>query len=242
MITIKGRNLAPTTALTTRVTNGVVDTTLGEVRVLFDGIPAPLLYVGPSGDRVGDQINLVVPYGIFGRLSSRIVVEYRGVRSEFAEYRVVDTQPGIFTITQTGTGQGAVLNQDNSINSITNPAARGSVISVYATGEGVLTPAGQDGRVITDLRRPQAQVSARINGQAIPQDHIQYAGSVPGLVSGLLQVNIRIPEGFPVTAAASVPLEIQIGTQTSQNGVTVAIRPEICQRCLNPASNTPPGY
>jgi uncharacterized protein (TIGR03437 family) len=49
---------------------------------------------------------------------------------------VVPSVPGIFTKTQTGTGQAAALNQDGSPNSEANPAARGSTVSLFATGEG----------------------------------------------------------------------------------------------------------
>ena len=49
--------------------------------------------------------------------------------------------PGIFTATGTGQGQAAVLNQDGTYNSPSNPAPRGSVIVFYAVGAGAMTPA-----------------------------------------------------------------------------------------------------
>jgi uncharacterized protein (TIGR03437 family) len=60
---------------------------------------------------------------------------------------VAASAPGIFTLDATGIGPGAVLNQDNSVNGVANPAARGSVMSIDATGEGQTSPAGVTGSV-----------------------------------------------------------------------------------------------
>lgn len=225
LVTIKGRNMAPSQGLTARIANNFVQTTLGEVRVTFDGVEAPLLYVGPSGDGVGDQINAIVPYGVGNRLSTRMVVEYRNQRSEPIDVVVAQTAPGIFTQNQSGSGPGAILNQDNSLNSLSNPAGPGTVIQVYATGEGAVAPAGRDGQVIQslgDLRQPLAPVTVRINN--VPAE-VLYAGSAPTLVSGVFQVNVRIPANLGISAPANLPIEIQVGQNISQRGVTVAVRP-----------------
>ena len=226
IVTIKGRNMAPATGALANIVNGVVQSTLSDVRVTFNGIEAPLLYVGPSGDRQGDQINAIVPYGIAGLSSANLVVEYRGVRSDATQVRVVDTDPGIFTANQSGSGQGAILNENNTVNAPTAPAALGSIIQIYATGEGAVAPAGVNGQVINttaDLRRPLSMVSVRIGGQ---NAEVLYAGSAPTLVSGVIQINVRVPQNLPnVTAATSLPIEVQIGQATSLPGVTVSVRP-----------------
>lgn len=224
IVTIRGRNMAPgAPGLLAVVTNGVVQSTLGEVRVLFDDLPAPLLYVGPSGDGQGDQINAVVPYGIGNRLSTRMVVEYRGVRSTPIDLRVVESDPGLFTTNQSGSGQAAILNQNNTVNSVSNAAERGQIIQIFATGEGLVSPAGADGRVITasDIRRPLQPVSVRIGGQPA---EVTYAGSAPGSVSGAIQVNARVPQNLAVSAPASFPIDVQVGQAVSQTTATVAIR------------------
>ncbi|HYO81702.1 MAG TPA: hypothetical protein VES20_09890, partial [Bryobacteraceae bacterium] len=219
-VTIFGRNIAPATALETRVANGLVQTELGGVRVTFDGVAAPLTYVGPSGDRTAEQINAIVPYAVSGRATTRMVVEYRGGRSEPLELVVREVDPGIFN----RAGQGAILNQDNSVNAPATPAARGTVVQVYATGEGLSAPAPQTGQVITagSVPRPLLPVSARVNGQPAS---VEYAGAVPGLAAGVLQVNVRIPENLSLAGPAQVPIDIMIGTSMSQTGVTVAVRP-----------------
>ena len=225
IVTIKGRNMAPATGALANVVGGVVQSTLSQVRVTFNGIEAPLLYVGPSGDRQGDQINAIVPYGIGSLATANLVVEYRGVRSEPVQVRVLETNPGIFTANSTGGGQGSILNENNTVNTLNTPAALGSIIQIYATGEGAVAPAGVNGQVIntvSELRRPLAPVSVRINGQPA---EVLYAGSAPTLVSGVLQVNVRVPSNLNVTGPTSLPIEIQVGQNVGQPGVTVAVRP-----------------
>ena len=60
---------------------------------------------------------------------------------------VTDTAPGIFTLTASGRGQGAILNQDYSVNSAGNRAPKGSVVMIFGTGEGQTNPAGVDGLI-----------------------------------------------------------------------------------------------
>jgi uncharacterized protein (TIGR03437 family) len=143
-----------------------------------------------------------------------------GVRTDPIDLRVTDSALAIFTTDGSGTGKAAVLNEDLAGNTPSAPAARGSIIAIYATGEGQTSPPGQDGRIIvTDVRRPLLPVSVRIGGVA---SELVYAGSAPGAVSGLMQINVRVPS--QVTPGGSVPLDIQVGTAGSQTGVTIAVR------------------
>jgi uncharacterized protein (TIGR03437 family) len=216
IMAIKGSNLGPAMGVGAQIQGGVVTTQIGDVRVLFDNVPAPVLFARQ------DQVNTIAPYFVATRTSTRVVVEYRGVRSDPIDLRVSETAPGIFTIDATGNGQGAVLNQDNSVNGPSNPAARGSIIVIYATGEGQVIPAGTDGQVITatNLRRPFATVTVRIGGQ---NAEVLYAGSAPGLVSGALQVNARVPANLTVAGTANVPVELIIGNGTSATAQNVSV-------------------
>jgi uncharacterized protein (TIGR03437 family) len=217
LFTIAGTNLGPAAPLTTQLDpRGNVESTLGGTRVLFDGLAAPLIYVSPT------QINGVVPYGVAGRASTRVTVTYQGVTSSSLELRVADTNPGIFMLNQAG--QGAILNASdgNSINGAGRPAARGGIIVIYATGEGQTSPFGVDGTVPgvnAPLRRPLADVRVEIGGVAA---RVDYAGSAPQFVSGVLQINAVVPESAPV--GPSVPIRVTIGSVTSPANVTVAVR------------------
>ncbi len=214
IVSLFGTTIGPATAALLRVTSGVFDITIGETRVLFDGIASPMIYASNR------QVSAIVPYNLAGRLNTQLQVEFQGVRSNTIQLRVVDAAPGIFTIDSSGTGQGAILNANFSVNSPANPTARGSVVMIYATGEGQTNPGGSDGLVTGSvLRRPLQNVTVTIGGVAA---EVLYAGSAPGLVSGLLQVNARVADA--VVAGNSVPVVVTIGGVASQAGVTMAVR------------------
>ena len=113
------------------------------------------------------------------------------------------------------------MNQDGTVNSTANPAAAGSYVFVYATGEGQTTPGGIDGKPgDAPAPTPTAQpVTATVGGVSAK---VQYAGGVPGLVAGVLQVNVLVPQG--VASGNSVPIVLNIGGQSTQTGVTLSIR------------------
>ncbi len=217
IFTIFGRDLGPTTLTRLQVANGAVTTTLANTRVLFDGVPAPIVYTSDT------QLSAIVPYEVAGRFTTRLQVEYNGQLSAPVELRVVDSAPAIFTLNAQGTGQGAILNQDGAPNVPNNPETRGRSIVIYATGEGQTSAQGITGRITlpiaSDLRRPLLPVVVRIGGRPAV---VEYAGSAPGFVAGLIQINVRTPLDAPT--GTNVPIEIQIGTSTSQAGATVALR------------------
>ncbi len=213
IVVIFGGNLGPV-ALKTLELNPAgshVTTSLGGTRVLFDDVPAPVIYTS-SG-----QLSVVVPYAVAGRASTQVRVEYEGRRSEPAVIPVAAVGPGIFTADASGRGQAAVLNQNLSVNGETIRAKKGEAIIIYATGGGQTAPAGEDGKVIgADLPRLLGDVIVKIGGIEVP---VLYSGMAPSLVSGALQVNALIPSGFSLGGA--LPLEIAIGSSRSQAGVFV---------------------
>jgi trimeric autotransporter adhesin len=218
-VAVFGTNFGPSTPVSATITNNSYPTTLSNTQVLFDGVPAPIIAVANG------QVNVMVPYGIAGRATTMVQVSYLGVSSPGISYNVTTTVPGIYTLNQAGTGQGAILNQNLSGNSSSNPAAKGSIISIYMTGEGVTSPASSTGQLApgdgTGLNHPVLSVSATIGGVAVPPQNIQYAGSAPGIVYGVMQVNLLIPA---TALSGSQPLVVTVGTANSQTGVTVAIQ------------------
>ncbi|MBL8229896.1 MAG: hypothetical protein JNL98_15515 [Bryobacterales bacterium] len=216
IVAIFGQNLGPQNLVRLRLTPaGTVDTTLETVRVTFDGIPAPLLFVR------ADVVSAVVPYGIGGRATVRLQVEHQGARSTDLSLRVVDAAPAIFTTNQQGDGQGAIQNSDFSVNSPGNPVARGQFAIIYFTGEGATSPGGIDGVISSAslLRSPIGRTEVRIGGQLA---EVLYVGSVPTTVLGLAQVNVIVPPNAPTGGA--VPVEVSVGGVASRPGVTMAVR------------------
>jgi uncharacterized protein (TIGR03437 family) len=132
---------------------------------------------------------------------------------------VVPAEPGLFTANATGKGEGAILNQDGSVNSATNPAAAGSTIQIFGTGGGVTVPPSTDGALnpLTSTGALALATTATVGGQKAT---VTYAGPAPNLVSGIIQVNVTLPSGTP---SGNVPVVVQVGTVSSQT-VTVAVQ------------------
>jgi|GEM_PF-1808417 len=215
IVTIYGERLGQPSVIAATLTNSKFNTTAGSTRVLFDGIPAPMIY---SSEK---QLAAIVPYSTAGKSSTRLEVEVSGVKSPAATVPIVASSPGIFTADSSGKGQAAVLNENGSLNNSTNPAAPGSIVVIYLTGEGQTSPAGTDGALAlgVSLPKPILPVSATIGGA---DAEILYAGAAPGAVAGLMQINARINPLAP--SSNTSPLVVKIGDKTSQTGVTIAVR------------------
>jgi uncharacterized protein (TIGR03437 family) len=226
IITIYGTLLGPDTGVGAPA-GGAVATSLGSARVLFDNTPAALLWAQSN------QINAIVPFEIQAP-STNLTVEYNGSTYGPVKLPVVTTVPGIFTINASGGGQGAILNQDGTANSASNPAAKGSVISIYATGAGLMNAPMTDG-AITPSTPPfsalQLNVQVQIGG--LPAT-VQYAGAAPGLIAGAIQVNAYVPNGAP--SGSGVPVVLSVGgylscLNTAGAGKRDHCDPLMCTQC-----------
>jgi uncharacterized protein (TIGR03437 family) len=214
MIAIFGSDLGPATPAGMQLDEtGSVPTMLAETRVLFDGVPGPMVYAGAT------QVNAIVPFGVSGQ-STRVQVEYRGQVSIAGSVAVAPATPAIFAADGSGSGQAIAINQDGTINSANNPAPAGSVVVLYATGAGQSSPAGQDGAVVSadNLPVPVLPVLATVGDQGAD---VLYAGGAPGFVQGVLQVNLRIADGVTL---GDVPVVLQVGDRSSRQGVTIAVQ------------------
>jgi uncharacterized protein (TIGR03437 family) len=181
--------------------------------LLIGGVAAPLLYVGTG------QINAVVPFGVAS--SGTVDLQIRSQNQIVAEQSIPVSAfaPAIFTQTGTGTGPGAILNQDYSLNAFLVPAPINSILMVYGTGFGPLQSAVADGQAIGSAILLTGRVTATIGGVAA---NVSYAGSAPGLIAGLVQVNVQVPAGLP--ANPYTPITLSVGSATTQLGVTVSIQ------------------
>jgi uncharacterized protein (TIGR03437 family) len=221
LVTLFGTAIGPAAAAsaTTDPATGKLATTIGGVQVLFNGTAAPMIYAS------GTQVSAVVPYEMAPVVSPSVWIKYSGQTSNVFQVTTATTAPGLFTQNASGSGPGAILNQDNSVNGQGNGAPRGSIVQVYLTGEGQTRPAGVTGAITTaTLPPPQVTpapvlaVGVTINGQ--PALYV-YAGEAPGLVAGMMQLNVQIPATAP---SGDLPILVSIGGNTSQSGVTVSVQ------------------
>jgi uncharacterized protein (TIGR03437 family) len=217
MVVVWGSAMGPDDiqTLTAAQPNGVVASAMAGVRVLFDGVPAPLVYVSAK------QCAAVVPYLAALKPVAHVQVEYNGRRSDPLAVAIAPTGPGLFTANMSGSGQAAVTNSDNrTANSPAAPAKPGDIVVLWLTGEGVTDPPGVDGRLaIGILPKPVAGVSVEIGG--LPAK-VEYQGAAPYNMPGLMQINARIDAN--VTPGDTVPVKVTIGGTSSQSGVTMAVR------------------
>ena len=143
IVSIFGRAIGPAELTPLQLAaDGRLATTLAGTRILFNGTAAPLLYVSAT------QSSAIVPYGVADKPAVVVETEYQGVRSDPLTLPVASARPGIFAQNGSGSGQGAILNEDGTFNSPDNPAARGSIVVLYVTGEGLTDPAGVDGAIL----------------------------------------------------------------------------------------------
>lgn len=217
ILSVFGLNIGPAVARGAELdADGRLATQLGPTRVLFNGLPAPLVFAAKN------QVSVIAPFFLAELSSVRIEVEVDGARSRPVMAATAPTAPAVFTLSQTGKGQSAVLHQNFSVNGPSNPTSGGDAIQIYLTGGGQTSPPGVDGE-ITPLRQPfpvlRSRTTVRIGGV---NAQVLYAGSAPGLLQGVNQINVIVPRDLP--ADNETPLEIIIGDEPIQQGATIAVR------------------
>ena len=144
------------------------------------------------------QVNAVVPAGVAGAAEVAVRID----ESPAQVVTLASAAPGLFTANSSGAGAAAAFNEDSSRNTAETPARRGSIVVLFGTGRGVA---------------PELPVEVRIGGVAC---EILYAGGVPGLPAGVLQLNVRVPAAV---SAGALPVEVRVGEGRSQAGVTVNV-------------------
>ncbi|MFB3776442.1 MAG: SBBP repeat-containing protein [Bryobacteraceae bacterium] len=218
ILAVFGSGFGSSSLVPLQVVNDRLTTSLGDTKIFFDGTAAPMIYVLGGSSSV---LSCVVPYGVAGKSSTRVQVEYKGQKGNTVTVPVVAAAPGVFSMNQSGTGPGAILNSpDYSVNSASSPAPAGGYIMVFATGEGK-TDVGLDGQIVP-LYGPYPRPilwpwTATVGGRNAA---VVWAGSAPQSIAGLFQINIQIPAALPPGVYEVV---ISAGGFSSQPGLTVAV-------------------
>jgi uncharacterized protein (TIGR03437 family) len=203
ILALYGFNLGPVQLVVAGPdSKGNFPTTLAGTRLLIGGQAVPLLYSSAG------QIGGVAPMALAAGSTTTIQVEYQGVGSAVVPAPVVMTSPKILA---------PVINQDGSINSTANPAAQGSVVSLYGSGFGVTLPPGPDGAIATSIAWLATPVAITVGNQIAT---VPYAGAAPGLLNGVTQINVVIPNGISGNA---VDIEVYNGPGPPVSGATVAV-------------------
>jgi len=202
LITLFGKNFSTETA---SAAGFPLPTTLAGVRVILNGAPAPLMYVSPT------QINAVVAADAWlGR--GGVIIQNGLGQNRQVPITVTETAPELFIW---DSGDVIAFNEDGTMNGAANPAAAGSVITVYLTGVGPVDPPVPTGSPagLQPLSVSTADYSAEVGGAPA---EVEWLGMAPGY-SGLGQANIRIPEGL----TGRMSIKLFINGEWSNSNVTV---------------------
>jgi len=153
-----------------------------------------------------------------------------GVTTAAFSVTAVDSDPGMFSFDGLGKGQAAVLNYDDAsgsyvINSTSTPAARSSTIVIYATGLGDLSDSTIANGQVSDTATPLAADTVRVDIDGQPSV-VTYAGTTPGAVAGLVQLNAIVPPTVKAPAAVSITVSVgsSVAARRSQALVTIAVK------------------
>jgi uncharacterized protein (TIGR03437 family) len=191
-LTFLGVGIGPATGVSAGAGAQGTPTSLGGVQVLFDGTPAPVLYA-QSG-----QVNVQAPVEIAGQTSSTITLQYGGNTFGPVTVPLQFAQPALFRLQVGVTAQALAENQDGSLNGPSNPAAPGSVVTLWGTGFPPLTSPCATGGLNPDsaVNLAPGYSVIMVGGGAV-----QYAGAAPTLACGVVQIDMQVP-----ASAASGPL------------------------------------
>lgn len=214
VVTIFDSGIGPSGTVTAQLNaQGRLASTLAGTQVLFDNIPAPLVYVTAA------QVSAIVPYEVATQQTTQMVVVRNGQSTPPITLQVSAGAPALFTASASGSSQAAAVNQDGTLNGSQSGAPEGSVVALFATGEGQTAPGGINGRIAGSVvPTPLAPVSVKIGGV---DAEVDYAGGAPQAVAGLFQVNVKVPAGLQAEANSVV---LTVGGASSRADVTITVR------------------
>lgn len=222
VITIYGPGIGPATAISATPVKGFYPTMLAGVQISVNGINIPLLYVSAN------QINAVAPMALSVNASSTFrVTNGTSVSPDYPAW-IVATSPETFA---------PVINQDGTINSQSNPAPGGSIVSFYATGWQSNFAPFADGQVATaaqDTCLGTCTASASTGDVGIPfvgglpttlPATALYGGAAPGIVAGVTQFNVQLGTVTTPPSTATSAYNVSVGTAGNFVSQTVWITP-----------------
>lgn len=190
---------------------------LNDVEVRLNDTPIPLLFAGPG------QVNAQIPYSLAPDADYQLEIRRGSSITTPQSVVIAQARPGVFTVDQSGQGQGhiyrALPDGSQRLADAANPTAAGEVLVIYCNGLGATTPAVNAGEAapFSPLAVTAAPVTVTIGNQNAP---ILFAGLAPGF-TGLYQINAQVPAG--ITPGGAVQMVLTAAGQSSVP-VTLGVR------------------
>ena len=188
IVSLFGSGLGPATGTQAQLdAAGKFPAEAADVQVTFNGTPSPLLYVQDS------QINAIAPWSLQAGQQAEVCVVYNGTATNCLHAAVAAAHHGVFTVAPY---MAAALDQDGTLNSASNPAKVGAVVSIFATGLGAIDPLPPNGSIVglplpVDVLPVSMSTISATQGANIPIT-VDYAGPAPFEVAGVSQINFRV--------------------------------------------------
>ena len=213
LISIFGSNFGTSGLDIAPYENNTVPSQLGRTKVLFDDQPGEIIAMTPN------LINVLAPYYLTPGSTVQVRVQVDDTVSTPMAMPVVATIPDLYTMDESGSGPGIILNEDGSPNSSAHPASRGSVVALYGTGEGVLSPQLPPGALAISTPFPTMTTTPAVTIAGQPAV-VRYAGAAPYFPLGVFEIDVRIPASI---ASGPAPISVTMGDRSTSRMVTVAV-------------------
>jgi len=194
LITITGGGFGPlTTVYTTPGADGIYPSTAGGFNVKIAGLDAPVFAVARGLIAVQVPYETALPTQAGDTLTLEVFENGQSLQS-----LQIGMQSYFLSLFDTGDRNNssglpalAALNQDGTVNNAHNPAEPGSVVTVFGSGAGILSPALETGGLSPVPPADPLSVSSLI--PVCENCTVLYLGSAPGLSTGVVQINIQMP-------------------------------------------------
>lgn len=211
VVSILGFGLGPLPGVS--APTGAIPSSLAGTSVLVNGAAVPVLYASAY------EVEAQMPFGLTPGGTATLQVNSTGGSGAVLTLNTIDAVPGVYTTGFAGVGAVNAVNQDGSLNSSLHPAAKGSYLTIYASGLGAVNPTLVAGAVppVSPLSIVAGSVTASIGG--LPAT-VQFAGAAPGY-PGLYQINLVVPS---TVLSGTRALSLYVNGEPSQAGATVQIQ------------------
>lgn len=210
LITVTGGGFGPASpAYAAPDATGKYPMEFGGFQVRIDGVAAPVIAIARG------LVAVQVPFEN-AQTPSPAVIEVidRGTFLNPLSVNRARYALGLFDTGErdaTGFPRLAALNQDGTVNSRENPAAPGSVVSLFGSGLGQLSPALETGG-LNPVPPAGGLAESALSRRAIG-GQIEYMGTAPGLSTSVMQLNLRLD----ATSAGAGVRNHYIGVVVSDN-------------------------
>jgi uncharacterized protein (TIGR03437 family) len=193
--------------------DGTIGTTLAGVQVFIGATPIPVVAVDAN------SATAIAPFALANYQSVSVTLGKSGRYTNTMSVDINQVNPAVYSTDGSGNGQAKAYNDDGSANAPGNPAARGSMVTFFATGLGVPSAAVPEGQILSSVGpMPAASVEVRIGGVVVDDFTV---GGAPGYVPGVYRVHARVPDG--VAPADTATVVVVVNGVPSQLTCTVAV-------------------